>query len=476
MIFSKDFKIVIVNDDDWFDPILSTDTKLFIDPFLVYGSKHEYFSNAHEKTMSFFNEAFTLAAESIQNPKDLRYRLLLNMMTFPEVEEICLGYASRGTSGSGAGGGFSKIIVDSIYESIRLGIKCFNRFEEIGLFNEGFGCDRISDMTATLLKYDFIKYTQFVCNKHKIPTRKIRIKQFVFNQQKFRWEEAVVNLPINPYTNKAIILVPRRFLRELPTISTDEFWDYCWTNLNEEIRDQYSFDVKSEVKKHDIIKIAREKRDWVNEFESYLDKTGSIAYDIVKDPKGYYKWALITEEFVKSNNYKIIVANNHLEFDIFTFEVIHQFENFIGNNSGYKLLWDDNGLKPKSEEAAQLIFTGIVKHYCIANNIDLNREVNLGRGPVDFKFSSGYKNRALIEVKLAKNSKFWNGLEKQLIKYLEVEEIKKGYFLVICFNDSDLKKVADIQNKAKLVSVKNNVCIDVIVIDASFVKPSASKL
>lgn len=397
-------------------------------------------------------------------------------MNFPEVEEICLGYASRGTSGSGAGGSFSKIIVDSIYESIRLGIMSFNRFEEIGLFNEGFGCDRISDMTATLLKYDFIKYTQFICYKHKVPTKKIKIKQFEFNLQKFRWEEAVVNLPINPYTNKAIILVPRKFLRELPTISTDEFWDYCWTNLNEEIRDQYSFDIKSEVKKRDIINIARERRDWVNEYESYLEKTGSIAYDIVKDPKGYYKWALFTEEFVKSNKYKFIVANNHVEFDHFTLEVIHQFENFIENNSGYKLLWDDNGLKPKSEEAAQLIFTGIVKHYCIANNIDLNREVNLGRGPVDFKFSSGYENRSLIEVKLAKNSKFWNGLEKQLIKYLEVEEIKKGYFLVICFNNNDLQKVTAIQDKAKIISIKNNVNIDVIIIDASFDKPSASKL
>jgi hypothetical protein len=476
MIFSKDFNIALDIDDDWFDPILSTDTKLFIDPFLVYESNHEYFSNAHEKTITFFNHAFTLAAESTPHPKDLRYRLLQNMMNFPEVEEICLGYASKGTSGSGAGGGFSKIIVDSIFESIRLGVMSFNRFEEIGLFNDGFGCDRISDMTATLLKSDFIKYTQFVCDKHKIPTKKIRIKQFEFNQQRFRWQEAVVNLPINPYTNKSIILVPRRFLRELPTISTDEFWDYCWTNLNEEIRDQYSFDVKNEVKKHDIINIARERRDWVNEFESYLDKTGSTAYDIVADPKGYYKWALVTEEFASTNKYKFIVASNHVEFYRFTLEVINQFENFIENNSGYKLLWDDNGLKPKSEEAVQLLFTGIVKHYCKANNIDLNREVNLGRGPVDFKFSSGYENRALIEVKLAKNSKFWNGLEKQLIKYLEVEEIKKGYFLVICYNDSDLQKVADIQDNAKLVSIKNNVSIDVIVIDASFDKPSASKL
>lgn len=140
------------------------------------------------------------------------------------------------------------------------------------------------------------------------------------------------------------------------------------------------------------------------------------------------------------------------------------------------MLWDEKGNKPKSEEASQLIFTGIVKHYCKANNIDLNREVNLGRGSVDFKFSSGYQNRALIEVKLAKNSKFWNGLEKQLIKYLEVEDIKKGYFLVICYNDDDINKVSGIQNVASEVGKRKNVDLNVYVIDASYDKPSASKL
>lgn len=476
MIFSKDFRIIIDKEDDWFDPILTTDTKLFIDPFLIYENNHDFFLNAHEKSIAFFNKAFELAAQSMSNPSDIRYRLLLNMMNFPEVEEICLGYASKGTGGSGSGGGFSKIIVDSIYESIRLGVINFNRFEEIGLFNEGFGCDRISDMTATLLKSDFITYTQSICNKHQIPTKRFKIKQYKFNDRRIRWEEGIVDLPINPYTQKAIILVPKIFLRELPTICSEEFWNYCWSNLNKEIRDQYSFEIKSEVKKADVIRIAQEKRDWVNQYENYLAKNGSKPYDINADPKGYYKWASITEEFVKSNKYNFIIANNNREFNLFTLEVIHQFENYIENNSGYKLLWDDKGMKPKREEAAQLLFIGIVKHYCRANNIDLNREVNLGRGPVDFKFSTGYENRALIEVKLAKNTKFWDGLEKQLVKYLQVEEIKKGYFLVVCYNNNDIQKVSAIKSIANKVSTSNNVDINVVVINASYDKPSASKL
>jgi hypothetical protein len=476
MIFSTEFNVIKTSDDNWFDPILSTDTKLFIDPFLVFDSNNDFFLNTHQKTIDFFNLAFGIASKSKADKSDLRYRQLLSMMKFPEVEEICLGYASRGTGGSGSGGGFSKMIVDSIFESIKMGITNLDRFEEIGLFNEGFGCDRISDMTATLLKEELVKYTQTICEKHSIPTKSIRISQFRFDTKFMRWNDKTVELPINPYTKKAVLLVPRKYLRELPTISADEFWDYCWSNKNEEIRDQYSIELKSQVKKSDIIEMARQNLDWISEYEKYREKNGSNPYDLLEDPKGYYKWATETAKYTNENAFNFIVAKNKTDFEQFVNQVIEQFEHFIENNSGYKLLWDDKGTKSKSEEASQLIFTGIVKHYCKANNIDLNREANLGRGPVDFKFSSGYENRALIEVKLARNSKFWNGLEKQLIKYLEVEDIKKGFFLVICYNDSDLKKVSGIEDIAREVAKKNNVDLTVYVIDASSDKPSASKL
>ena len=39
MIFSRIFDITKTSDDDWFDPILSIDTKLFIDPFLIFATK-----------------------------------------------------------------------------------------------------------------------------------------------------------------------------------------------------------------------------------------------------------------------------------------------------------------------------------------------------------------------------------------------------------------------------------------------------
>ena len=90
---------------------------------------------------------------------------------------------------------------------------------------------------------------------------------------------------------------------------------------------------------------------------------------------------------------------------------------------------------PRKEKAVQLLFWCIVKHYCEANNIDPSPEVETGRGPVDFKFSSGYRNRVLIELKLASSSKLKQGFQKQLSTYLNAHKEFHGYYVIIFYND-----------------------------------------
>src|SRR5690606_34757247 len=131
-----------------------------------------------------------------------------------------------------------------------------------------------------------------------------------FNERFKRWKEKEVELPINPYTKKSILLVPKEFLRELPTLSAEEFYEFCWSNKNEELRDQYSIEVKGQVKKSEIIEIARQNRDWIAEYEAFRDRKGSNAYDITKDPKGYYTWVIETLEYVKANAFRFTIPSN----------------------------------------------------------------------------------------------------------------------------------------------------------------------
>jgi hypothetical protein len=117
-----------------------------------------------------------------------------------------------------------------------------------------------------------------------------------------------------------------------------------------------------------------------------------------------------------------------------------------------------------------------VKHYCQANNIDVSPETNIGRGPVDFKLSDGYINRTILELKLARNTKFWNGLTSQFPTYLKAEGISRGYFIVIVFTETDIERIRDIQQVLDEYRKTTNLRISIFIVNALRDKPPASKL
>ena len=66
----------------------------------------------------------------------------------------------------------------------------------------------------------------------------------------------------------------------------------------------------------------------------------------------------------------------------------------------------DNDHSEKNEDAAQLAFMGMAREYLRLHGVEVDREVELGRGPVDFKVSAGHNIRLLIEVKKAHTGTF----------------------------------------------------------------------
>ena len=53
--FSQFYKLDISNGSDWFDARMDLDTKLYIDPFLVFKSDIDLFKNAQHKFVDFFD-------------------------------------------------------------------------------------------------------------------------------------------------------------------------------------------------------------------------------------------------------------------------------------------------------------------------------------------------------------------------------------------------------------------------------------
>lgn len=108
--------------------------------------------------------------------------------------------------------------------------------------------------------------------------------------------------------------------------------------------------------------------------------------------------------------------------------------------------------------------------------IDLSREANIGRGGVDFKFSTGYTNRALIEFKLARSTKLKQGALKQLPAYLKAEQVNYGYYAVIVYEEKEFEILKKARENIEHLLENSEVKVEIIDIDATFDKPSGSNL
>ena len=129
---------------------------------------YDEFEGSHKEVISFFNIVFQFSALSKGDKSNIFWRRATNLLLFPEAEQFCIGYASQSTKGAGSGKGFAKIIADALWEAVETGITEFKHFEEVGILKEGIGADRISDITATILKKRFSEYTKRICSAYNL--------------------------------------------------------------------------------------------------------------------------------------------------------------------------------------------------------------------------------------------------------------------------------------------------------------------
>ena len=243
------------------------------------------------------------------------------------------------------------------------------------------------------------------------------------------------------------------------------------------MRNDFNYEIDKNLDKEKIAEIAIEHYDLVKEYIDIVEKREACTFGELMKRTLRYAWYDLSKEIVTLNKFVFGDVDNDTSFFDKIFGFTQYYKDFVELRSGYKLLWNESKTSPRSEEDVQILFKGILDEHCRANNIDFTREVNQGMGPVDFRFSSGYTNRVLLEAKLAKNSKFWNGLKKQLPKYMKIDSCKLGIFLVIAFTDKDIKRVNDIQDIARETEEYYNITIKTVVVDARIDnKESASKL
>lgn len=432
MRFSRAFGLTKDPRDDWFDADLTVDTKLFLDPFLLLKGGASWIK-AHEELVQHFQHCYRLVAKA-NGKTSLSAKSAYRLLTFPEPYEFGLGYTAASTHGSGGGSIQARTIADGIAVAVAAGLVEPEHIEEIGILNQGFGADRISDAALNVLKARFIKYTQTVARRHSITLDQHRVRNAAVDLGAARWSEDVSDLPTNPATGEPILLVPRRLLRDLPTLNAE---DWFQSDVNAEVRDYLNVKVGQTIRKSDIVALARKNPSQVREWaRSQVTRTDLKGYDFTDDPRGVVNYDAATVAYAQANPLDVPAhPTNQSELSALIGRVLGHFKSFIENGGGWKLLWNSDNSE-KHEDAAQLLFMGMAREYLRMHGVEVDREVELGRGPVDFKVSAGNNFRLLIEVKKDHSGTFWNGLDDQLPSYLASDDTDEGWFAAIRYRDS----------------------------------------
>lgn len=467
-----------------FNISLINDLPLFIDPFLLFGSKKTEYQNEHQKMLNYLaflkeKAEYGISASEIQA-----------WYVFKEVKQNWFGYSRVGNSGSGLGMKFGNIFSSTIGKIFpELGNEKLTQtthIEKACLFQIGVGKDNISDFATNLIKEFLLDYTEkfTISEIDESLTKKIKVERVYFDYSLERWMPKEYRLPF--IFDDYVILTP------IDILTKDENWinssdlkgsfDRIVNSIsNSQLRGEISnyfrknLPIKEDNKKH----TQKEKRiaidKTIKEFPQVADqfvklkeenKIGAVSYakekvDFVHD---FFveKVSFLADKLSETSFYKIPHTTAFEE----AMKRLLFFKDVIEKHDGYKFFYKD-GLPIKRESDLQLIY----RLTWYASPYEVSREPNNGRGPVDYSISYGSRDKTIVEFKLASNSKLKQNLENQVEVYRKSNNVKKSITAILFFETSEQRKVMKILNDLNLKKDEEII----ILIDAS-VKVSASNV
>lgn len=447
-----------------FDVILDVDTRVFVDPALLPLSSAPEFQGAKEKVEKYFSDIIVLLKHTKRHG-DMYWKKADSLLKFSELSGTCFGYSRNNTEGNAIGPVLREKILDTARELIEEGETDPVLFELLGVFQEKIGCDRISDLITFILAPEVFSFTNRIVTTLQLPSAPMPYRGVTYSVCMNRYNE----------TEKPLLLLPADILSPLPVAEDfDDIDLICRENqrVRDEINAYFDLGRKKKLSKPDILSFMHQSPTFREAMISSYKAFPVQPYDFDADPAGEYIWVQAAEEFTQKHPLNLQKQPLNGVEDVYgvAYTICQKFKTLIEVNGLHDLLYDSNK-QPKHERAAQLLFFGIADSYCTANNIDLSREVNNGRGPVDFKLSRGAKEKVVVEVKLTSNGQLKHGVEKQLPIYMDQENTHRAIYLVIDNgHPKALENFLDFYNGLEIPLKKK---IQVLVVDGTY-KKSAS--
>jgi hypothetical protein len=446
-----------------FNAVIGVDRPFFLDPTLLEETTIPEFRDAKANLDQFFSNVLTLIATNhVRGIVQAR-----RLMTLREIRGVGIGYGARTDDGSAIGKRLAERLVTSAQQLLQMGFNDPAIFHLMGLFEEDFGPDRISDAMINILQDSIYAYTARVAGELGIPCTRSVVT--------LRTRQTFV-LPEHPSGNKPLVLVPQSLLRDIPiALTPEEIPDVA--AYNEELREQFNrllAPILARTKrptKHDIRSYLFENPERITTLLKGYKASHPPHYDFEKDPSGLQRWLDESSDAVKEVPVDV-PTEIATEADVLAVvdSIIKAFKRFIETKGGWRGLYDEK-YNRLHEEHACLLFYAMALKYCADSNIDISPQSNAGQGPVDFKLSRG-TSKVVVEMKLTSGN-VRQGYEKQTGIYQSSEDAQHAYFVVVQVTDTS-KALDDVIKQAEQEDKDEVKHPELVVVDGR-PKESASK-
>ena len=455
------------------DISLINDLPLFIDPFLLFNSKDPEYQKIHQDMINYL----LFLKEQGEKYPVLSSGMRKAWYSFSEVKQTWLGFSLSGNSGCGMGQDFAiglHLGLNSIFsnfgdETITVG----KHMEKLCLISPRVGRDKISDFTTNFAKQYLLEYTQTFAKTYLSDTqcRTINVPRVYFNKETGSWVSDFYYLPW--HNDDYVLLTPKAMLTRDDTFINRSDMLRNLQEIAPSIPDAaLRFELESYFqnvltkKKKEISQTEKEKRAtelisshpelidyYVRYKEDHEEQATSISKEKVKEVQILYNDQIseLIQLLARYTSFYDSIPDAHDE----ALKRVQFLKHVIEDQDGYKLFYY-NGKPIKREADLQVIYRLV----WFGSPLSVDREVNNGRGPVDYKISYGKENSALVEFKLASNSKLKQNLAKQVEIYMAASETKRAIKVILFFSDEEAKKVTDTLNELGLAGNPDIVLID----------------
>ena len=218
------FGLVIRQDQvDFVVPHLREDLPLYIDPFLLWRSDRPEYRSLHASLLSFVEQ---VRQHALAGRKSKARELLAEVR---EPVELGLGYASGSKRGSALGPLLAAEIIEMFRKVPQLEGLGLDHVEVLALLVPKIAEDRISDITASVIKGWLAEFTERRCDELGIPTQNYRM--MTWDNVRLDWRTSEGRLPFNPADGSPVLLVPLDLLRRLPWINYRDYYKTTYARL-----------------------------------------------------------------------------------------------------------------------------------------------------------------------------------------------------------------------------------------------------